>query len=199
MKNTTLKLSTLLAITISLFAFTSGIITHKVDTEKSTVAWYGQKITGDSHNGYIKLKSGSLLLEKGLLKGGSFIVDMTTITNEDVSNETYRKKLEDHLMNEDFFDSKKFPEAKFKITSFTSKSDHNYDINGDLTIKGKTKEISFPAIVTEKDGIVTASAKFTFDRSQFDVRYGSDSFFDNLGNKAISNDITLTINLIATK
>ena len=199
MKNKTLKLSALLAITFSLFAFTNGIISHKVDTDKSTIAWYGEKITGDSHDGHIKLKSGTLLLEEGLLKGGSFIVDMTTITNDDVTNETYRKKLEDHLMNEDFFDAKKFPEAKFKITSFTPKSENNYDLKGDLTIKGKTKEVSFPAIVTEKDGTITASAKFTFDRSLFDVRYGSDSFFDNLGNKAISNDITLTINLVATK
>lgn len=199
MKNKTLKISFIFAIIFSTFAFTSKIIGYKVNTEESTIAWYGEKITGDSHNGHIKIKSGSLSLEDGKLKGGSFVIDMKTVTNVDVSNGVFRKKLEKHLMSEDFFHADEHPEATFKISSFTPKANNTYDLKGDLTIKGNTKEISFPAIVTEKDGIVNASAKFTFDRSQFDVRYGSDSFFDNLGNKTISNDITLTINLVATK
>ena len=199
MKNTTIKLTAIIVLAIGLFSFTHIISTFKADPATSTLAWYGSKITGDGHEGFIKLKSGELIIEDGKLKGGNFVIDMNSITNTDIGSETYSQKLVDHLKSADFFDTENFPETTFKITSYTEKGNNKYDVKGNLTLKGKTNEISFPATVIVKENTATAEALITFDRSRFDVRYGSDNFFDNLGNKAISNEIALTVMLHAKR
>lgn len=188
-----------LAVTFMTGFTNLAIVSFKVNPNTSTLKWTGSKVIGDNHVGNIKLKSGEILVEDNKLKGGNFTIDMTTITNTDITDEDSKKKLVNHLNSDDFFSVKKYPEAKFKITSFVDKGDDNYTINGDLTIKGITEPISFPAIVIVKGSQVIASAKVIFDRSKFDVRYSSDSFFNNLGDKAISNDIELDVALVAEK
>lgn len=171
--------------------------TYKVDTKASKVEWLGKKVTGQ-HNGFLSLKSGDFNFEDGVLTGGTFTVDMTTITNSDLSGE-YKTKLENHLKSDDFFGVESYPTATFVITKAVPQGPNKYKIVGDITIKGKTEEIQFPATIEEKGGQITGVATLTIDRSKFDVRYGSGSFFDDLGDKVIYDNFDLTVSIVASK
>lgn len=165
--------------------------TTNVNVEKSTIAWNGYKVTGE-HNGNVQLKSGSLEWEDGKLVGGNFVIDMTTITNNDLEGE-WNQKLVGHLKSDDFFGVKTHPTANFTITkAIPYGTDGKYKIVGDLTIKDITKEIKFNADVAEN----SATAEIIVDRSNYKVKYGSGSFFDNLGDKTIYDEFELTVNLV---
>ncbi|MFK7952804.1 MAG: YceI family protein [Ekhidna sp.] len=167
-----------------------------VDTKASSVEWLGKKVTGQ-HNGTVQLKEGSLSMdESGNLTGGTFTMDMTTLISTDLSGE-YKGKLEGHLKSDDFFGVATYPTATFVITKAVPQGPGKYKVIGNITIKGTTKEIQFPATVETKDGRVTAKADITIDRSKYDIRYGSGSFFDNLGDKTIYDNFDLTIALVA--
>lgn len=170
---------------------------YKVSTEESTVEWVGKKVTGQ-HNGVISLKGGRLEMEDGMLVGGLFTIDMTTITDSDLSGGS-KEKLEGHLKSDDFFGVEKFPTSTFVITKAVPQGPGKYKIVGNITIKGKTEEIQFPASIEEKDGKIVATASLSIDRSKFDVKYGSGSFFDNLGDKTIYDNFDLTVSLVASK
>lgn len=168
---------------------------YEVSLKQSKVEWVGKKVTGQ-HNGTVNIKSGSLVVKDGMLKGGEFVMDMTTITSLDLEGE-YQQKLNGHLKSADFFGVEKYPEAKFVITNVKENGKNGrFTVTGDITIKETTKEINFDAqLVDSGDGIV-AVADIVIDRSEFDVRYGSGSFFDNLGDKTIYDDFTLSVNLV---
>ncbi|MEJ2053530.1 MAG: YceI family protein [Calditrichaceae bacterium] len=185
---------------LSKFIFAQDI--YIVDPTKSTLEWEGRKVTG-AHNGTIDLKNGRLLFENGRLKGGDFIIDMTTIVNLDLEDEGYNQKLVNHLKSDDFFAVETYPYAKFKITDvknfMDSNTEANYLVIGDLTIKGITKSIEFPANVIFEDDVVNTNANLEIDRSKFNVRYGSGSFFKGLGDKMIYDDFTIKVLLTALK
>ncbi|MEZ4895743.1 MAG: YceI family protein [Saprospiraceae bacterium] len=165
-------------------------ITTKVDIAKSEVSWKGYKVTGQ-HHGKIALKDGSLTWQDGVLTGGSFTIDMSSITCEDLEGE-WNGKLVGHLKSDDFFGVEKFPVAQLEITQVISRgTPGDYKIVGDLTIKGITKEVRFMAKVNPNQ----ATAAITVDRSEFNVRYGSGSFFENLGDKTIYDEFELEVNL----
>lgn len=170
-------------------------VTYNVDVQQSEITWKGEKIAG-AHEGTIQLRDGSLLLEEGKLVGGNFTIDMNTISNSDLEGE-YKGKLEGHLKSDDFFGVEKYPTATLNISNVELKAGNTYQITGDLTIKDKTNQIQFPATVTTQGNRVTAEASITIDRSEYDVRYGSDSFFDNLGDKVIYDDFDLKVSLVA--
>jgi len=167
----------------------------KVDTDSSKIAWVGKKVTGQ-HNGTVNIKTGALEMEKGEVIGGSFVIDMSSINVLDLEGE-YKDKLMGHLRSDDFFSVEKHPTAKFVITSINKSeaTDATHFIAGDLTIKGITNKITFPANVTVKDGKANAKASFELDRTKWQVKYGSGSFFDGLGDKMIYDDFELTVNL----
>ncbi|GAB4244604.1 MAG: YceI family protein [Ekhidna sp.] len=168
----------------------------KVNVDESTVEWVGKKVTGQ-HNGTIQLQGGRLEMDdNGNLTGGIFTIDMSSITCLDLSGE-YKGKLEGHLKSDDFFGVEKYPTSTFTITKAVPQGPGKYKIVGNITIKGTTEEIQFPANVEVKDGKVTATADITIDRSKFDVRYGSGSFFDNLGDKTIYDNFDLSVKLVA--
>ena len=173
---------------------TKNTETFKIIADESEVTWLASKVTG-THNGKVSIKEGTFDFNNDNLIGGSFTISMTTITCDDIENETYNKKLVDHLKSSDFFSVEEFNTANFKITSAKkAKSDKgNYSIIGDLTIKGITNSISFPAQVDTNDNIATANATIVFDRSKFDIKYRSTSFFDSLGDKAIYDDVEMTV------
>ncbi len=182
---------------------TAAAETMTVDTKASKVEWLGEKVTG-KHNGNVMLQSGTVEATGGRLTGGSFVLDMTSITNEDLKDAEYNGKLIGHLKSDDFFSVEKNPTATFKITSVAAvkgaeAGKPNYTVNGDLTIKGITNRITFPATVAMKGGQLTAVGTAKVDRTKYDIKYGSGSFFDNLGDKAISNDMTITFNVVAKK
>lgn len=166
-----------------------------VDTSESYVAWKGYKVTG-SHYGKVMLKEGNLAYENDQLVGGGFTIDMASIKVEDLTGD-YAQKLEGHLKSPDFFGVETYPTAKFVVTKVISRgTPGSYKLIGNLTIKETTKEIKFNAQVEEKDSKKVATAEITIDRSDFDVRYGSGSFFDNLGDKTIYDEFELTVNLV---
>lgn len=170
-----------------------------VSTTESYIVWKGYKVTG-SHHGKVMIKNGELNInEAGVLTSGSFEIDMNTITCEDLQGE-WAGKLVGHLKSDDFFGVEKYPTAKFVITNAISRGKPGeYKIVGNLTIKETTKEIKFNAVVNEVDGKNVATADITVDRSEYNIRYGSGSFFDNLGDKTIYDEFELSINLVAAK
>ena len=163
--------------------------TSTVDTKSSFIDWTGKKVVG-AHSGTIKLKSGSLTFAEGKLTGGSFEIDMESMENTDMQGGG-AAKLMGHLKSDDFFGTATYPTSSLVITKVTP-TDKGYDVMGDLTIKGITKPISFSATA----GQYLANADITVDRTQYGIKYGSGSFFDNLGDKAIDNDFSLKVNLV---
>ena len=168
-----MKKVALLAVLVSGLAFGQ---TKKVTS--SDVHWWGYKIAkteASSHDGTVNVKSGNLVLKNGAVVGGDFVLDMKSINATDLSGE-YQTKLNDHLKNGDFFEVEKFPTATYTITSLKKNNDkiYNYIVNGNLTVKGKTAPVSFPAKISYSKGVVSlVSQKFTFDRQKFDVAYKS--------------------------
>ncbi len=173
---------------------------YTVDAGASTVKWTGKKITYD-HYGTIDIATGKITVTDSKVAGGEFTLDMNSIKNDDIEDKKKNGRLVGHLKSADFFNVEEHATSSFKITSVKEqKSDEgNYAITGNLTIKGTTQEINFPANITVDGDKLTASAKMTFDRSKFDVRYGSGSFFENLGDKIIYDDIEMEVELVANK
>lgn len=194
MKNTLAILTLIAAVA---FAFTMPKEALKVDTGASYITWKGYKVTGQ-HHGKVKLKGGNLEYDNGKLVGGSFEIDMATITCEDLQGGG-AEKLVGHLKSDDFFGVAKYPTAKFVITKAIEAKAGEYRVKGDLTIKSTTKPVSFNAIVTEKEGKKVATATIKLDRSEYDIRFGSGSFFENLGDKTIYDEFDLEITLVAGK
>ncbi|MFT4760636.1 MAG: polyisoprenoid-binding protein YceI [Paraglaciecola sp.] len=180
-----------IAFGLAAVAFTNPVETIKINTEKSVVSWKGYKVTGE-HAGTIAVKNGELTFDNGKLTGGSFDIDMTTITCTDLEGD-WAKKLEGHLKSADFFGVENHPTAKFVITKVASRgAAGEYKITGNLSIKDITKEIRFNATAS-KTG---ATAEIQLDRTDFDVKYGSGSFFDSLGDKTIYDEFDLNVKLM---
>lgn len=168
-------------------AFTKPI-EKEMKVKESIITWKGKKILG-SHYGSINLKEGSLIKTGDQITGGQFVIGMASIVVEDLKGDS-KAQLEGHLKSDDFFSVEKFPTSKLVIKS-GNKTKDGYYINGDITIKGTTEPISF---LLKMDGN-TATAALKIDRTKFNVRYGSGSFFANLGDNTIYDDFELDITL----
>ncbi len=174
---------------------------YNVDAAKSQLTWNGKKVTGE-HTGTINLGAGQLLVSGNKVTGGSVDIDMTSIKNTDLTDAEYNGKLIGHLKSDDFFSVEKNPKATFKITSLTpikgaKAGQPNHTVKGNLTIKGITNAITFPATVAVNNGTASAKGVAILDRTKWDIRYGSKSFFANIGDKAINDDFTLDFNIVA--
>lgn len=169
-----------------------------IDLVASTIVWKGYKVTGE-HTGYVKLKNGTLDYSGGQLKGGEFVIDMSSIKCTDLEGE-YAGKLEGHLKSDDFFGTTAYPTAKYVITkAIPTDSKGNYKIVGNLTIKDVTKEVKFNANVNESGNTVKATGNMKIDRSEYNVKYGSGSFFDGLGDKTIYDEFDISVSLVSKK
>jgi polyisoprenoid-binding protein YceI len=168
---------------------------YKVDVEKSSLTWVGKKLTG-SHNGTIDLQSGSLIFNDKKLAGGNFTINMATIKDADKS-----EKLEGHLKADDFFGVDKFATSAFVIKKIANTGANTANVTGNLTIKGVTNSITFPATITwNADGSVTATAeKVIVDRTKFGIKFRSKGMFPDVGDKMIYDDFELAIKLVAKK
>lgn len=166
-----------------------------IDLKLSKLEWTGKKLGGE-HYGEIQLSSGHLTFTKNKLTGGAFEMDMASITCVDITDQKSNKRLVDHLKSEDFFSAARFPKSTFIITKVESKSTTEYLVTGNLTIKGKTNPITFMAKVNATNNETIAEATLVFDRSKFDVKFGSQSFFENLGDKLVYDDVVMTVKLV---
>src|SRR5690554_1363799 len=169
---------------------------YVVDKSKSTVKWNGKKVTGE-HYGTVDIKSGSLQVENNVVQSGTIIMDMTTITDEDISSDAMNKKLVGHLKSDDFFSVDKFPDSKLDLKKIVHKSGFDYSFTGDLTIKGITHPIVFDATMDLKDGKLSAKGEVVVDRTLYDIKFRSGKFFSNLGDNLIYDTFTLNFDVVA--
>lgn len=178
-----------------------NVTAFKVQAKESKVYWTGKKVSG-KHTGEISLKNGEIVLNGEKFVGANINIDMSSIVCSDLSNEEWNKKLIGHLKSDDFFSTEKFPEANFKTTQFikiqNAKSDEaNYTVKGILSIKGISHEISFPAKIDRKDNALWVDASLSVDRTKWDIKYGSGSFFDDLGDNMIHDMFEIKFQLVS--
>lgn len=216
MKSTTLKITMLAFLAVGAFSCKNSeketsaemevaaeasemAVEYTVDPAASNIKWEGSKPTA-THYGTIKLSSGTFSVHEGKVQAGNFVVDMNTITDEDLEGES-KANLEAHLKGTvegkegDFFDVNKFPTSTFELTSIEGNK-----VFGNLTIKDKTNAVEFPATITmEGDSLMLVSEPFELDRTKWGVNYGSKSIFPNLGDKFISDTMKITMSLTAKK
>ncbi|MCX6304587.1 MAG: YceI family protein [Bacteroidetes bacterium] len=173
--------------------------TYTVDAAKSTLNWKAEKITG-FHEGTIGIKSGSFKVASDKITAGSFVISMNTIVNTDLTDAEYNKKLIGHLGSPDFFDVAKFPEATFTITKPVDLTKAVTEVHGNLTIKGVSKPLSFKTVV-KKDGssFVFMANSIVVDRTAYNIKYGSGTFFSDLGDKVIYDEFTIKLKLVAVQ
>lgn len=178
---------------------TEGAVEYQVDVNNSTIKWEGSK-PGTVHHGTISVASGALLVNNDAVEAGKFMIDMQSIVVEDLEGDD-KARLEAHLIGRvegkegDFFNANEFPNAKFEMTGLA-----NNMVRGNLTIKGQTHAIEFPATVTmEGDTLVLMSDPFEIDRTKWGVNFGSKSIFPNLGDKFVSDTMKLTVSLQASR
>jgi len=160
------------------------------DAGKTKLEWLGEKVTG-KHEGTINLQSGWLSWKDNKIESGEFVIDMNTITSNDNLD-----KLVGHLKSDDFFGVGKFPTANLVITGSTSFEKGTATVTGTLTIKGVTNPVEFKAAYQKKDDGNWFFANIVIDRTKYNVRYGSGSFFDNLGDKTIYDEFKLKVSLL---
>jgi polyisoprenoid-binding protein YceI len=160
------------------------------DNEKTTLHWLGEKVLGE-HNGTVKLQDGWLSWEDDRITAGEFIIDMASIKDDEGN-----ANLEKHLKSDDFFGVEQYPTSELVITESTPFDKGTGVVKGNLTIKGITNPIEFKAAMQKKDDGTWFFASIVVDRTKYNVRYGSGSFFDNLGDKTIYDEFKLKVNLL---
>lgn len=175
---------------------------YQADKKASSVTWKGKKVTAE-HTGAIGLKDATIVMDGDKIMSADIIFDMNDITNTDLNAE-YGAKLIGHLKSDDFFSVAKHPTAKFRATEFTAlrapdEFGNNFRVTGNLTIKGITNEISFPVSIKTAKETMKITGTAIFDRSKWDIRYGSGSFFDDLGDKVIYDDVEISFSITASK
>lgn len=166
----------------------------EINLENSIVRWNAKKtlVTTNNHNGTIQFEEGFVMLEDSMITGGEFIIDMTSLSNSDLSG-AMKAQLERHLNSDDFFATETHPTARFLIKDVSPIENSQFVVRGDLTIKDITNEISFPATIAPIDENIFMNAEFEIDRTRWDIRYGSGRFFEDLGNDLIDDTIGLTL------
>jgi len=222
MKNTIIKLSGIALLTLSLF-ISSCSNSNKTDnattgdevvvdsangnelainTETSKVGFTGYGV-GKNHPGVFKISSGKVIIDNGKLTGGNFTININSLVLEQ-PEEMFQTKLKPHLLSADFLDATKYPDAKFEITlikPYTASgkdtavvSGANYSISGNLTLKGVTKNITFPANIEVADNSFKALANFNIDRTLWGIRYGNDK---SLKDKFISESVNIRLDIVS--
>lgn len=177
----------------------AGAATYKIDAASSEVHWHGSKLAY-GHSGLISLTDGSLSIENGNLTAGNFTIDMKTMKEVGAKDEESAGKLVGHLASPDFFDVEKFPTSKFEVTGSTAQATDSttHLVKGNLTIKGVSKNIEFPAKVTVAGDDVTATASFTINRNDWGVTYGS-GLSGAIGDNIIGDNIDYKVSLKGKK
>ena len=172
---------------------------YKIDTAASVINWEGSKPTA-THHGTIKLSSGVFSAHQGKIEAGNFVIDMNTISDEDLAGDD-KANLEAHLKGTakgkegDFFNVQQYPTASFELTGIEGNN-----VKGNLTIKDKTNAIEFPAsVVIDGDNLMLTSEPIELDRTKWDVNFGSKSIFPSLGDKFISDTMKIKLSLVAKK
>ena len=122
----TKKLLSILLIAVTTTAYSQ----MNFDLKKGGITWTGSEIV-KSHTGSLKFSSASLSLDDINTPQGVFTVDMTSLTNDDMTG-VYKNKLEGHLKSDDFFSVEKYPQAVLVITKVNSQNKNSYGLGSNL-------------------------------------------------------------------
>ncbi|MEX2514616.1 MAG: YceI family protein [Candidatus Paceibacterota bacterium] len=174
---------------------------YTVDTENSIVTWKAEKsfVDGYADSGFIPVSTGTITVAEGVVATSSITLNVAEITATETSNINVGvDRLTSHLRSDDFFATEEFPEASFTVTNIEAVegSETTYNVTGDLTIKGETNEITFPAEIGMDDSQLVVSGSTVIDRTEWDVRFRSPSFFNDLGDNAIADEVSITFDLV---
>lgn len=183
-----------LLLTITLIFSSFGLSQAQsltANLEQSNIRWYGEELTGKTHFGNLSFKDAHIEVQDGIITSGSFVVNMTSLSVEDLSGGG-KARLEGHLKSDDFFSVEKHPEATLKINQKAKVENGVQTLSGELTIKGIQHTVEFTMNLGDNKN---ALAELTFDRSKYNVRFRSGSFFENLGDKLILDDIRMEVSL----
>lgn len=177
----------------------TAAVKYGIDKEQTYLTWKGSKAIGGSHNGTMKLSTGSFTVKDGKLESGNFIIDVASLEVVDMpAGSEGNTNLKAHLLSGDFFDTENHGSAAFSVTNVTEKEGKTM-VEGNLTLKGVKKNISFPATVTTKGNVTSIESEvFTIDRTDFGMKYGSSSIADIAKDRIISNDVELSVHVIGT-
>lgn len=186
MKNTLL----LFGFTFLFFSSVSGQSKLNADVEKTKLQWLGEKVLGQ-HTGTINLKDGWLVWQDNKIVSGEFNIDMASLKDSENT-----QMLENHLKSDDFFGVQKFPLSTLVITGSDAFDKGTAVVRGNLTIKGITNTVEFKASIQKKEEGIWFFTNIIVDRTKYNIRYGSGSFFDNLGDKTIYDEFKLKVNLL---
>ncbi len=174
---------------------------YAIDTLNSKAEWKGFKVVksdNTSHIGSLKFESGEVTVKDKKLESGQFVIDMTSITNEDLKDAEANGKLLGHLKSADFFDTAKFPTASYEITKVTAAaegSDYNTVLDGNLTLKGITKPFNFNANVKlDKGELLIATEPKDISRDEFGIKFQMP-----VAEGLIKNEINIQIKIKATE
>jgi len=199
MKKSIFSFAILATLVVFAISNLSAQTVYSIDAATSKSIWLGKKVQGQ-HTGGITIKSGEITVDKDLkITKAEVVIDMTSITCTDLTDATYNEKLVGHLKSADFFDVAKFPEAKFVLTG-SVKIQKGYTIlKGKLTIKDVTLPFELKAMIAINNDEFKSFSNLVIDRSKFGVKYGSGSFFDELGDNTIYDEFELNLALSAKK
>jgi polyisoprenoid-binding protein YceI len=175
-----------------------GQAKYTADLSATQLRWKGTKVVGE-HVGTIQLKDGWINWKRSSIVSASFAIDMNSLKDEDLKDEKMQGMLENHLKSDDFFGVEKFPVSTLEITTPTAFRNGKAYITANLTIKGITQPVSFNATVSDHGDELVFVALITVDRTKYGLKYGSGKFFSDLGDKAISDEFTLDVNLVVKK
>ncbi|MBI4117675.1 MAG: YceI family protein [Parcubacteria group bacterium] len=167
---------------------------YSLKASQSAMQWKAERIVGNSHTGTVSIAAGKLFSKDEVFVDGEFVIDMSTIS-ESKDNQQFLG----HIKSADFFDVQQFPTSRLKMKNILKKSERDFDITADLTIKGQTHEITFPAAMEKTATGLKSTASFSIDRTKWGITYDSGTIFQQIGDKAIRDLVPFTLNLVFEK
>ena len=172
-------------------------MTFEISQDKSIIKWKGSKSTGSYHDGNILIENGTINIDENAILNGEIIIDMNSITCTDIEDKNSNQYLVEHLKNEDFFSVSTFPIASLKLINVKKKKNDEYLITADLTIKEQTHPIDFIANIKINKDAAIAIGKINIDRSKYNIKYKSKTWYPDLGDRFINDIFELYFNLVA--
>jgi polyisoprenoid-binding protein YceI len=175
--------------------------TYSINTNESIINWTGKKtlVVDWIDAGTINIESGTARIEEGQVISNELIIDMNSISAKTTGSGGGQDTLSNHLKSDDFFNVENYPTSRFVATEFKSSAPNQFEIIGNLTIKDITNEIIVPITVYENGDTLRIVGSTDLDRTLWNIRYGSDKFFDNLGDNVIDDIINIDFELIVNK
>ena len=172
-------------------------VAFEISQDNSIIKWKGSKSTGSYHDGNILVENGIINIDKNMILNGEIIIDMNSITCTDLEDENSNRWLVEHLKDDDFFSVSKFPIASLKIINTKQQKNNDYLITANLTIKDQTHPVDFIANIKINKDAALAIGKIDIDRSKYNIKYKSKTWYPDLGDRFINDIFELYFNLIA--